>query len=112
MPQQTSLKETFDIIIENNLDNPNLCIEDLCAELTVSRMHLYRQFIKLTGLSPSRYICVVRLQHAKEMLRETELNISEIAYEVGFRDPNYFARKFKEELSVSPRAYRKTLLEE
>lgn len=107
---QPYIKNNIDKIIDDNLDNPDLCIEDLCQKLDMSRMHLHRQLKKATGLSASRYIRAVRLQKANELLRSTEQNISEIAYEVGFRDPNYFTRKFVEEYGVAPRDFRKILI--
>jgi AraC-like DNA-binding protein len=61
----------------------------------------------LTGRSVSIYIRTIRLHRAKEMLQSTDLNISEIAYEVGFKDPSYFTRQYREEFGITPSQTRK-----
>ncbi|MBK9017363.1 MAG: response regulator [Saprospiraceae bacterium] len=60
----------------------------------------------LTGEPPNAFIRKIRLHQAKEMLETTELNISEIAYSVGFNDPNYFSRAFHKEFGKAPSEYR------
>jgi transcriptional regulator GlxA family with amidase domain len=60
----------------------------------------------LTGLSLSRYLRAMRLRKAQELLTDSGLNVSEVAYAVGFEDPKYFSRVFSEAFGVSPAAFR------
>jgi AraC-like DNA-binding protein len=75
--------------------------------MTMSRSQIHRKIKALTNLSTSIFIRKIRLYKAKELLRTTDFNISEIAYEVGFKDPNYFTHAFVEEFDITPSATRK-----
>ena len=79
----------------------------LCQTLGISRVQLFRKLKALTGLSASQFLRIFRLNKAKEMLAATDLNISEIAFEVGFKDPAYFTRAFTREFGVAPSMLRK-----
>jgi len=94
-------------LVEKDLSNTEFSISKLAARLMVSRAQFYRKVKTLTGKSPSVFIRKVRLQKARHLLETTVLNISEIAYEVGFRDHAYFTRIFREEYGMAPRAWRK-----
>ncbi len=94
-------------LVEEDLSNAELSISNLAGKLMVSRAKLYRKVKTLTGKSPSVFIRKVRLQKARLLLETTVLNISEIAYEVGFSDHAYFTRIFREEYGMAPRAWRK-----
>ncbi len=97
----------FRELIENHLDDADYNLPRMCRDLAISRVHLFRKIKALTGMPPSQYVRKYRLQKAKNLLLTTELTISEIAYEVGFRDPAYFSRTFKEVYSISPNETRK-----
>ena len=73
----------------------------------MSRSQLHRKLKALTGQSASVFIRTIRLEKAKELLRNTDLNISEVAYEVGFRTALYFTQTFTEEMGVAPSVFRK-----
>ncbi|MEZ4777388.1 MAG: two-component regulator propeller domain-containing protein [Bacteroidia bacterium] len=94
-------------LIEDKIDQSDLGIEDMCRVVGLGRTQLFRKINALTGESPIRYIQKIRLKKAKELLLTSELNVSEIAYEVGFSDPNYFARAFSKEFGIPPSAVRK-----
>ncbi len=94
-------------VIHNNLDDEDFGIQELCREIGVSRTQLHRKIKALTGLSTSIYVRSLRLKKARELLDSSDLNISQIAFEVGFRDPKYFSRTFAEAYGVSPNQYRK-----
>jgi signal transduction histidine kinase/AraC-like DNA-binding protein len=79
----------------------------LCKKLGISRVQLFRKLKALTGNSASQFVRTYRLNKAKLMLTNTDLNISEIAFEVGFKDPAYFTRAFTREFGVAPSALRK-----
>ena len=94
-------------IVEENLDNPELSIADLCRAALLSHTQVYRKLKALTGKTPSQFIRSIRLQKARVMLEDSTLTISEIAYDVGFNDPNYFSRTFLQEFGHPPSALRK-----
>jgi AraC-like DNA-binding protein len=72
----------------------------------VSERSMLRHFKSCTGKTPIAYLLEVRVERAKDMLRETRLDITEIAFRAGFGDSNYFARVFRRLVGESPRAYR------
>lgn len=90
-----------------NLDDDTLGAEQLSHAVQLSTSQLYRKLSALTGEPPNAFIRKIRLGRAMEMLKTTDLNISEIAYSVGFNDPNYFSRAFGKEFGHTPSAYRK-----
>ena len=92
--------------IQAQLGNADLSVAMLCTELELTQMQLYRKIKALTGKSPTLYIRSFRLHQAMELLRNTSLNVSEVAYQVGFSDPAYFSRAFKEEFDHSPSSIR------
>ncbi|TKG93386.1 hybrid sensor histidine kinase/response regulator [Puteibacter caeruleilacunae] len=93
-------------IITNHLDNPELGVELLAAEINLSRSQLTRKMKELSGVSPGQFIQNYRLRNAGKLLKTTELNITEVAYKCGFSDPKYFSRNFKKLFGVSPSDYR------
>ena len=92
--------------IEQNLDDEYFGIQELCKTIGMSRAQLHRKIKALTGLSTSIYIRSIRLHHAKRLLQNSDLNIAQVAYEVGFRDPKYFSRTFSEAFGQSPKEFR------
>ncbi|MEM6964976.1 MAG: ATP-binding protein [Bacteroidota bacterium] len=88
--------------VEDNLDDPSFGIPQLCKAVHLSRMQVHRKLKALSGQTTSHFIRLIRLQKAKSLMRSTDLNISEIAYDVGFNDPNYFSRTFAKEYGKSP----------
>lgn len=89
-------------LIEKNLQNPELNANEVAAELGMSRVHMYRKMKALLGYSLNDYIINARLKKARHLLLSSQLNISEIAYEVGFSSPTYFSTAFKNHFNMSP----------
>lgn len=81
-------------------------LEELCEIAHMSKSALMTAFREATGQTPIDYLIHVRLRRAMELLRNTDDQVTRIALEVGFTDSNYLARKFREVLGTSPRAYR------
>jgi AraC-like DNA-binding protein len=81
-------------------------LDDLLKIAHMSRSNLMRVFRKATGQTPIEYLVRLRIQRAMEMLRNSNLSITEIAMEAGFNDSNYFTRQFRRVLGESPRAFR------
>ena len=91
--------------VEKNVSKAEFSVEDMSRELGISRAHLYKKILSLTGKSPLEFIRTIRLQQAAQLLEKSQLTVAEIAYQVGFNNPKYFARYFKEQYSVLPSAY-------
>jgi signal transduction histidine kinase/DNA-binding response OmpR family regulator len=95
-------------VLGKNYRNENFRIEDLYRHLGISRVQLHRKLTALTGQPTSNFIRSFRLHKARKLLLETDKNISEIAYETGFADPNYFTRVFMQENGITPTELRKS----
>ncbi|MED9946288.1 MAG: helix-turn-helix transcriptional regulator [Hallella sp.] len=88
--------------IKSHIPDANYSVEDLGEEMGLSRVQLYRKVKALTGYTVVDLLRKARLARAKRLLETTDKNISEVAYEVGFSTPSYFAKRFKEEYGVKP----------
>lgn len=93
-------------VIKQDLQSETFDIPELGKALGMSRSQLFRKVKALTGTSPSLLVRSIRLQEAQILLRDTDLNIAEIAYEVGFSTPAYFSTAFLEEFGSSPSEWR------
>ena len=92
-------------IVENNIQNVDFSVEDLSRELFISRVALYKKLLSLTGKSPIEFIRVMRLKRAAQLLKKSQLTVTEIAYKVGFNNPKIFTRYFKGEFHITPSLY-------
>jgi signal transduction histidine kinase/ligand-binding sensor domain-containing protein/DNA-binding response OmpR family regulator len=92
-------------IVEENIGDSDFSVEQFSDRLNMSRVHLYKKLISLTGKAPLEFIRVIRLQRAAQLLEKSQLTVAEVAYQVGFNNPKYFAKYFKEEYKVLPSAY-------
>jgi DNA-binding response OmpR family regulator len=105
----TSLDEKFikDAVkcVEDHIDAAEFSVEDLSHELGISRAHLYKKIHSLTGKSPLEFIRTIRLQHAAQLLERSQLTVAEVAYKVGFNNPKYFAKYFKDQFGLLPSIY-------
>jgi len=112
-PEVTSLDQKFlnelKELMEENIDNSSLVVEDLVEKMAVSRSVFFKKLKSLTGLSPIEYIKEVRLNRAVQLLKIGEYNMSQITYMIGFNDPRYFSKCFKEKYNVTPTEYRRSL---
>lgn len=91
--------------IQKNILNPSLSVEELSKQMNMSRVSLYKKILSLTGKSPVEFIRSIRLQKAMQLLEKSQLNITGVCYEVGFNNPTYFAKIFKEEYNMLPSEY-------
>lgn len=96
----------FTAIVERNVANESFTVEDICKDLGISRVQLYRKVKALMNVNVSDYILSTRLQKAKYLLQHEELSISEISYKVGFSSPAYFSTVFKSKFGVTPKAFK------
>ncbi|MFK2819262.1 response regulator [Flavobacteriaceae sp. LMIT009] len=93
-------------LVLKNIDNEDFGINELCYEIGASRTQMHRKLKALTGLSTSIFIREIKLNQAFKMLSTSSSTVSEIAYSVGFSDPNYFSKVFTEKFKESPSALR------
>ncbi|HRS19449.1 MAG TPA: helix-turn-helix transcriptional regulator, partial [Bacteroidales bacterium] len=91
--------------IHTHISNPNLSIDDISEYVCVSKIQLYRKIKAITGLTPADIVKTTRLQVAEEMVVSQKYTITEICFYVGFSDPKYFSKCFKEQYGVSPSEY-------
>ncbi|WP_166336636.1 hybrid sensor histidine kinase/response regulator transcription factor [Sphingobacterium chungjuense] len=91
--------------IEENMANSQLSVESLSAYLSISRASLYNKLLDYTGMTPVEYIRSTKLDRAKELLQRSNKSIAEVAYELGFANPNYFTKVFKAHFNKTPSAY-------
>jgi len=105
-PQFVFFKQKVQSIIEENIDDEDFGIKNLCQAVALSRSQLHNKIKAATGLSTSIFVRSIRLQKAKYLLETTEFNISELAYNVGFKDPSYFSKLFSKTYGVPPSKYR------
>jgi YesN/AraC family two-component response regulator len=96
----------FTVLVESNLSNEDLNVEDICKNMGVSRVQLYRKVKALLNINVNDYILNTRLQKAKYLLQHEEFSIGEIAYKVGFSSPAYFSTVFKSKFGVTPKAFK------
>ena len=88
--------------IIDNLTETDLNMDNFCKEVGMSRSNFYRKISTLSDSNPNELIRNTRLQFAAKHLRETNLSISEIAYNVGFSSPSYFTKMFRTHFKMSP----------
>jgi CheY-like chemotaxis protein/anti-sigma regulatory factor (Ser/Thr protein kinase) len=87
---------------KKHLADPDLNVEQLAAEIGLSRVQLYRKVKALTGYSPVEVIRIMRLKEAEKRLKSTDKTVAEIAYEVGFSSPSYFSKCYRELFGILP----------
>jgi len=101
-PIRKSFIQTVQDTIEVNINDENFGIKELCKAICLSRSQLHNKIKAKTGLSTSIYIRSIRLKKAKYLLENTDFNVSEVAYEVGFKDPSYFSRLYSNKYGITP----------
>ncbi len=92
--------------LEDHYADP-ISVEQLTQIAGMSESSLLRAFKQATDRAPTQYLLDLRLRRARDLLRNTSLNITEIAFQTGFNDSNYFARQFRKGIGTSPREYRR-----
>ncbi|MFK7738374.1 MAG: helix-turn-helix domain-containing protein [Pirellulaceae bacterium] len=109
-PESKSLLRVADAIshIERNYSQ-QIALDDLVEIAGMSRRNFIRSFENTMGTSPINFLIERRLRASSRLLLRSQKTITEIAFEVGFSDSNYFSRQFKRSYGLSPREYRKQL---
>lgn len=92
---------------EAELGNCLFGVNELAAAMAMTRRHLARRFADLIGQPPSQWLRDLRLSRAEQLLRHGKLNVAQVANQVGFAKPSYFAQQFKHQYGCTPSAYRR-----
>lgn len=106
MPEALVIEDAFvrkvKGIIEANYADENFSLVGLCHLIGMSQSQLYRKMKAITDVNPSDFIRSFRLHKAKMLLEKGDITVAEATYQVGFKDPSYFAKLFREEFGVQP----------
>jgi len=95
------LQKAIDFV-KDNLSDVELNIEKMSSVLNISRVHLFRKLKALTNQNPTEFVRTIRLKQAAYLLSQGKLNVSEIAYMVGFNSHQYFTNSFQKYFGMSP----------
>ncbi|QIE60298.1 response regulator [Rasiella rasia] len=94
--------------LDKNIQEPTFTPETFSKEIGVSRMQLHRKLKALTGLTTTEFIMNQRVKLAASLLKKRSISVSEVAYEVGFNNPSYFSKCFKDVYGISPSNVKKS----
>lgn len=96
-------------ILENNLHR-TLTVDEICRQIAYGKAYAFREFKAATGKSIMNYFTVLKIEKAKQLLRENELSVRQIADALAFDTPSYFSKTFKRVTGLTPSAYKKLTL--
>jgi len=99
------LMERIMKVVNKNLDDSEFNVEKLCQEVGISRAQLHRKMKELTGLSTSEFIRNIRLEQAARLLKEKKINVTQVAYTVGFSNLAHFSTIFRKHFGIAPSEY-------
>jgi len=110
--EQVKVKGNNDVLMEKimkcvneNLSNPDFDVEMMTQDVGISRAQLHRKMKEMTGISTSEFIRNLRLEQAARLIREKKINITQVAYSVGFNNQAHFSTVFKKHFGVTPTEY-------
>ena len=96
-------------IVEDHIADTEFSVEVLGREMAMSRTYLYKKLMNITGKGPAEFIRIIRLKRGKQMLDQSQMQITEIAYTLGYNSPKRFSENFKAEFGMSPSEYVKKM---
>lgn len=96
-------------IVEEHLADTEYSVEQLGRDIGMSRTNLYKKLVSITGKGPHDFIRTIRLKRAYRLLEKSQMNISEVAYRVGYSSPKRFSENFKNEYGMTPSEFVKNL---
>ncbi|MCK5528423.1 MAG: helix-turn-helix transcriptional regulator [Kiritimatiellae bacterium] len=103
----TQVQGVLDYLSKNFMTH--IALDDLVAEMGISRSHICHLVKQHTGKTVNQHIRTMRLQKACELLADSSIDYSDMAYELGFNDQSYFIKQFRETMGVTPAKYRRGL---
>ena len=102
-PDEQFIKKAIKLV-EDNMENTEYSVEELSSELNISRGHLYKKLIAITGKSPVEFIRTIRVKRGRQLLDNKETSVSQISYRIGM-SPQLFSKYFREEFGCTPTDY-------
>jgi DNA-binding response OmpR family regulator len=93
-------------LVEKNISDSEFSVETMASEVGMSRSTLYKKLMAITGLGPAEFIRTIRVKRSKALLETSQMQITEIAYAVGFTTVKSFTMNFKAEYGVTPTEFR------
>jgi len=93
-------------ICEKNIDDPDFTIEDLGSELHMSRAQAFRKISAVSGSTPNDLLRTIRLKKAARLLSEGRENVTQVMYQVGYKNLSFFAKSFKQTFGINPSEFR------
>ena len=110
--EQIKVKGNNDVLMERimksinkNISNPDFNVEELTEDVGISRAQLHRKMKEITGISTGEFIRNLRLKQAARLIREGQINITQVAYNIGFNNQTHFSTVFKRHFGMSPSEY-------
>lgn len=94
--------------VNDHLQDASFGVEELAQAVGMSRSQLYKKLMAVTGKSPLDFVRTLRMKRARQLLDKSQLQVSEIAYQVGYNTLKSFTENFKQEYGVTPTDYRKS----
>lgn len=94
-------------VVTRNIDNSDFNVDQLAAELNMSRTSLNRKIRGTLDISPNNYIRIERLKTAARLLKEGSSKVNEVCYRVGFTTPSYFTKCFYQQFGLLPKDFNK-----
>lgn len=91
--------------INANLSDPDFNVERLTADVGISRAQLHRKMKEITGISTGEFIRNLRLEQAARLIQEGKINVTQVAYSVGFNNQTHFSTVFKRHYGMTPTEY-------
>ena len=92
-------------VIEENMDDSDFNIDTIASGIGLSRSAFFKKLKSLTGLAPVDLVKEIRLNKSIELIKNTDLSVSEIAFAVGFKDSGYYSKCFRKKYNQTPREY-------
>ena len=89
-------------LVEQNISDSDFSVETLAAEVAMSRSTLYKKLMAITGQGPAEFIRTIRIKRGRALLETSQMQITEIAYAVGFTTVKSFTMNFKAEYGMTP----------
>ena len=92
-------------VVEKHMSNPEFNVDFFASQMGMEASTLYKKMMALIGMPPGGFIRDIRMKRATQLLKQNKLSIAEVAYMVGFDNPNYFSKVFRKVNNISPSEY-------
>lgn len=102
------LQKAIDVV-NDHLQDVNFGVEQLASEVGMSRSQLYKKLMAVTGKSPLDFVRTMRMKRAKALLERSQMQVSEVAYQMGYNTLKTFTENFKQEYGMTPTEYKRTI---